>query len=175
MNVSTDTCLPTGRSANTQDYFYKHIHRPPELPIWPHSEYGWSTINPAWLTFSALETPSAGGETPIISSLGMAAALRQRAPDFVDRLRRKGVRYLYRYGAEDIVSTTGASVLSAYGRDVLPGDDAETMRAKIEQQVRRHSDDFVWHNDGSLSVTHVVPSECAPCPPPLPSILALVS
>lgn len=89
----------------------------------------------------------------------MAAALRRQAPDFVDRLRQKGVRYLYRYGAEDIVSTTGASVLSAYGRDVRPGDDAETARRKIERQVRRHSDDFEWHDDGSLSVTHVVPSE----------------
>lgn len=33
---------------------------PPELPIWPHSEYGWSKINPAWLTFCALEIPESG-------------------------------------------------------------------------------------------------------------------
>lgn len=33
---------------------------PPELPIWPHNEYGWSTINPAWLTFCALKTPESG-------------------------------------------------------------------------------------------------------------------
>lgn len=31
---------------------------PPELPIWPHNEYGWSTINPAWVTFCALEVLS---------------------------------------------------------------------------------------------------------------------
>lgn len=33
---------------------------PPELPIWPHSEYGWSTVNPAWLTFCALKIPESG-------------------------------------------------------------------------------------------------------------------
>lgn len=37
-----------------------NILRPPELPIWPHNEYGWSTINPAWLTFSALKIPEEG-------------------------------------------------------------------------------------------------------------------
>jgi hypothetical protein len=36
--------------------------RPPELPIWPHNEYGWSTINPAWLTFSAV-VPAETGKT----------------------------------------------------------------------------------------------------------------
>lgn len=30
------------------------------MPIWPHNEYGWSTINPAWLTFSALVIPESG-------------------------------------------------------------------------------------------------------------------
>lgn len=33
---------------------------PPELPIWPHNEYGWSTIHPAWLTFCALEVAESG-------------------------------------------------------------------------------------------------------------------
>lgn len=36
------------------------------------------------------------------------------------------------------------------------------MRNKVEEQVRRHSHDFQWHDDGSLSVTHVVPSTKSP-------------
>lgn len=36
------------------------MNSPPELPIWPHNEYGWSTINPAWIMFSALKTPDSG-------------------------------------------------------------------------------------------------------------------
>jgi hypothetical protein len=65
---------------------------------------------------------------------------------------------VYRYGVEDVISTTGTSVLGAYGQHVKAGDDEETIRNKIEAEVRRHSDRFEWHEDGSLSVTHVVPS-----------------
>ena len=135
---------------------------PPELPIWPHNEYGWSTIHPAWLTFCALEVPEEGGETPIISSVGLAKVLEERAPEFVRKLREKGVRYLYRYGREEKVSTVGATVIAAYGKEVKEGDDEATLRKKVEREVRRHSERFEWHADGSLSVTHIVPSEsCA--------------
>ncbi|KAH8657864.1 hypothetical protein BX600DRAFT_60604 [Xylariales sp. PMI_506] len=130
---------------------------PPELPIWPHNEYGWSTINPSWLTFSCLDVPKSGGETPVISSIGLAAALKKQAPEFVEKLLRLGVKYVYRYGLEDVVSTTGTSVLGAYGQHVKPGDDSETFRKKVEEEVRRHSNIFEWHEDGSLSVTHIVP------------------
>ncbi|KAI1399827.1 Clavaminate synthase-like protein [Hypoxylon fuscum] len=130
---------------------------PPELPIWPHNEYGWSIINPSWLTFSCLHTPESGGETPIISSLRLAAALKKQAPEFVQKLLKKGVKYIYRYGLEDVKSNTGTSVIGAYGQHVKPGDDKGTIRKKIEQEVRRHSDRFEWHEDGSLSVTHIVP------------------
>ncbi|KAK9414888.1 putative TauD/TfdA-like domain-containing protein [Seiridium unicorne] len=123
---------------------------PPELPIWPHNEYGWSTINPAWLIFSCLNVPE-------YASLGLAAALKQQAPEFVQNLLEKGVKYIYRYGLEDVVSNTGTSVLGAYGQHVSPGDDKETIRRKIEKEVRRHSNCFEWHQDGSLSVTHIVP------------------
>ncbi|TVY81454.1 Clavaminate synthase-like protein [Lachnellula suecica] len=130
---------------------------PPEMPIWPHNEYGWSTINPAWLTFSNLHVPASGGETPLISSIGLAAALREQAPEFMDELLRKGVRYVYRYGAQAVQSNTGTSVSGAYGHTILPTDTPSIARAKIEAEVRRHSERFEWHEDGSLSVTHIVP------------------
>ncbi|KAI0892710.1 Clavaminate synthase-like protein [Annulohypoxylon nitens] len=130
---------------------------PPELPIWPHNEYGWSTINPSWLTFSCLDVPDSGGETPIISSLGLAKALKEQAPEFIEKLLQKGVKYVYRYGLEDVRSNTGTSVIGAYGQHVQPGDSQETIRRKIEEEVRRHSNLFEWHEDGSLSVTHIVP------------------
>jgi hypothetical protein len=132
---------------------------PPELPIWPHNEYGWSTIHPAWLTFCALDVPAVGGETPIISSIGLARDLERRAPGFVEKLRKKGVRYLYRYSREQKLSTVGATVLAAYGKEVKDGDDEATLRKKVEREVKRHSERVEWHEDGSLSVTHVVPSK----------------
>lgn len=99
-----------------------------------------------------------GGETPITSGLGLARALQSQAPEFVERLRVRGVKYVYRYGLKTITSTTGASFIDAYGQDVKPGDDLITVRRKVEEQIRRHSHDFEWHDDGSLRVTHVVPS-----------------
>ena len=103
--------------------------------------------------------PESGGATPIISSIGLANTLQQKAPRFYQKLLDRGVRYVYRYGREEVVSTTGASIRAAYGQHVKPGDDESTFRRKVEAEVRRHSDRFEWHEDGSLSVTHVVPSE----------------
>jgi hypothetical protein len=89
----------------------------------------------------------------------LAAALKKQAPDFIRKLLEKGVKYVYRYGVEDVVSTTGTSIIGAYGQHVNPGDDNETIRKKVEMEVRRHSDRFEWHEDGSMSVTHIVPSK----------------
>ncbi|KAJ4987137.1 taurine catabolism dioxygenase [Stagonosporopsis vannaccii] len=130
---------------------------PPTLPIWPHNEYGWSTHNPAWLTFSCLQVPDSGGATPLISSIGLAHKLAILAPTFYQHLLEKGVRYVYRYGRTQVTSTTGASIFAAYGQHVLDSDDETTLRTKIEAEVKRHSDIFHWHDDGSLSVTHIVP------------------
>ncbi|OHF01000.1 hypothetical protein CORC01_03828 [Colletotrichum orchidophilum] len=131
---------------------------PPELPIWPHSEYGWSTINPSWLTFSALQIPESGGATPITSAIYIAHELSRLKPEFLSTLLHKGVKYIYRYTTQTLVSNTGTSVRGAYGQEVRDEDDEATARSKIEAEVRRHSNRFEWHEDGSLSVTHIVPA-----------------
>ncbi|KAL4873982.1 hypothetical protein BDV12DRAFT_181873 [Aspergillus spectabilis] len=131
---------------------------PPELPIWLHNEYGWSTINPGWLTFSALKVPGEGGATPITSSIYIAHELKKRVPVFLADLKRLGARYTYRFTTTQLVSNTGNSIRGAYGEFVRDWDDEETVRRKVEREVRRHSEEFEWHADGSLSVTHVVPA-----------------
>lgn len=45
----------------------------------------------------------------------------------------------------------------ADGKDVLDEDSPEVSKEKIETQIRRHSQNFEWHEDGSLSVYHHVP------------------
>lgn len=132
---------------------------PPELPIWPHNEYGWSTINPAWLTFSALKIPDEGGATPITSSIYIAHQLSRLAPKFLSDLRTRGARYTYRYTVNTLVSNTGTSIRGAYGQLVTDDDNEDVVRQKVEAEVRRHSERFEWHEDGSLSVTHVVPGK----------------
>lgn len=119
---------------------------PPELPIRSHNEYGWSTHNPAWLTFLCLKVPESGGATPIISSIRLAWKLKKEAPDFLKQLLERGVKYVYRYGREEVKSNTGASIFAAYGQHVKENDDKATIKQKVEAEVR------------SLSVTHVIPS-----------------
>jgi hypothetical protein len=101
-----------------------------------------------------------GGATPINSSIALALALEKEAPEFFQALLTRGVKYVYRYGVQEVKSNTGTSVIGAYGQTVLASDDAYTARTKIETEVRRHSNRFEWHEDGSLSVTHIVPSRC---------------
>ncbi|KAL2207086.1 Clavaminate synthase-like protein, partial [Sarocladium strictum] len=131
---------------------------PPELPIWPHNEYGWSTINPAWLTFSALKIPEQGGATPITSSIYIAYQLSKLRPAFLSELLSKGAKYTYRYTVNTLASNTGTSIRGAYGEHVTDDDTEEVARQKVETEIRRHSNNFEWHADGSLSVTHVVPA-----------------
>ncbi|KAL4925263.1 uncharacterized protein BDV17DRAFT_294660 [Aspergillus undulatus] len=72
-------------------------------------------------------------------------------------LCRLGAKYTYRYTTEQLVSNTGNSIRGAYGQHVTDDDDAATFQRKIDE-VRRHSENFEWHADGSTSVTHVVPA-----------------
>lgn len=63
---------------------------------------------------------------------------------------------MYRYGKINVVSNTGTSVLGAHEQHVLSTDDKKTAKQKIETEVRRHSSDFEWNEDGSLTVAHTV-------------------
>ncbi|EXF80806.1 hypothetical protein CFIO01_01177 [Colletotrichum fioriniae PJ7] len=100
----------------------------------------------------------AGGATPITSAIYIAHELSRLNPQFLSNLLNKGVKYVYRYTTKPLVSNTGTSVRGAYGQEVRDEDDEATARSKIEAEVRRHSNRFEWHDDGSLSVTHIVPA-----------------
>jgi hypothetical protein len=79
---------------------------------------------------------------------------------------------VYRYTRDDNpLSNVGTSVLAACrsdlpshanqadGQDVVDGDSEEEVRRKVEGQIRKHSHDFEWFDDESVSVTHRVPGE----------------
>ncbi|UQC91297.1 uncharacterized protein CLUP02_16831 [Colletotrichum lupini] len=106
----------------------------------------------------ALQIPESGGATPITSAIYIAHKLSRLKPQFLSNLLNKGVKYVYRYTTKPLVSNTGTSVRGAYGQEVRDEDDEAAARRKIEAEVRRHSNRFEWHDDGSLSVTHIVPA-----------------
>ncbi|KAF8912284.1 hypothetical protein CPB85DRAFT_1508865, partial [Mucidula mucida] len=132
---------------------------PPTAPIWHHNEYGkLVTVHPAYLSFFCLVTPTSGGETPLNSGVELLHRLSEEVPEFVAELKKRGVLYAYRYTKDTVkTSNSGASVIAAYGKFVVPDDSPEVIRQKVEEQVRRHSLRFEWHENGDLTVWHRVP------------------
>ncbi|GAA5966880.1 hypothetical protein JCM21900_001953 [Sporobolomyces salmonicolor] len=129
---------------------------PPTHPVFPHSEFGWSSHYPAFLFFFCRHPAESGGETPINSGAEIFARLQQEVPEFVKDLAEKGITYVYQYPVEKVPgSNLGNSILAAYpAANVLPTDNEATKRAKVETQIQRHSDTWKWNDDGTLSVTH---------------------
>ncbi|GAA5915368.1 hypothetical protein JCM6882_000234 [Rhodosporidiobolus microsporus] len=129
---------------------------PSTHPVYPHSEFGWSSHYPSFLSFFCRHPADEGGETPINSSAEVFSRLQAEIPEFIDELAEKGISYEYSYKKErNPGSNLGNDVKTAYGgANLLPTDDEATSRAKIEEQIKRHSNEWRWDEDGTLSVTH---------------------
>lgn len=68
----------------------------------------------------------------------------------------QGIKYTYRYQTTvNAGSNGGNNIRRAYDRaGVVDGDDEATIRAKIETQIKLHSNEWTWKEDGSLEVIH---------------------
>ncbi|GAA6038829.1 hypothetical protein JCM8097_002916 [Rhodosporidiobolus ruineniae] len=129
---------------------------PSTHPVYPHSEFGWSSHYPSYISFFCRHPAETGGETPINSTAEVFARLHKEVPEFVESLADKGIKYEYTYLKEaNPGSNLGNSVRRAYDRaGVLDTDDDATARQKIEEQIKLHSNEWKWGEDGSLAVTH---------------------
>lgn len=112
---------------------------PNTQPVYPHNEFGLSPHFPAYVFFYCVSPPETGGETPINNSIVLYRRLKERHPQFIKDIEKKGVKYqlFYDNAPRDQTSSARNSVLQAYGGNVLDGDDTETAREKIETEVRR--------------------------------------
>ncbi|GAA5926638.1 uncharacterized protein JCM15063_000328 [Sporobolomyces koalae] len=121
-----------------------------------HNEFGWSSHYPAFLFFFCRSAAESGGETPINNGAEMFQRLQAEVPQFVTDLAERGISYVYQYQVEaNPNSNLGNSIARAYpGANLLDSDDEATKRKKIEAEVQRHSSEWKWGEDGSLSVTH---------------------
>ncbi|KAK7706878.1 hypothetical protein SLS63_013871 [Diaporthe eres] len=113
---------------------------------------------------------SKGGETPINNSIILYRRLKDRHPEFIDELEKKGVKYQLYYdnAPRDQTSSARNSVLQAYGGTVLDSDDTETARAKVETEIRRlPTATWSWENQsesnklGDLRVWQHLPGDTA--------------
>ncbi|WWD18879.1 hypothetical protein CI109_103334 [Kwoniella shandongensis] len=128
---------------------------PPELYIPAHNEFGISSIFPSNICFWARIAPEKGqgGETPISSSQWVLQRLKEEAPEFVQTLADKGVTYtIYHPPTQLSGDANGNGVLAAWGSKVVPGDDAATTKAKVEEEIQRISPETTWRweSDGGL-------------------------
>ncbi|GAA5837873.1 hypothetical protein JCM3766R1_001502 [Sporobolomyces carnicolor] len=126
---------------------------PPSLYIAAHTEFGISTIFPSRIAFWAKTPPEEGGETPLNSGAWVAQRLKEEAPEFVDQLLKKGVRYtIYHPPSKLSGDANGNGVLAAWGRLVLRDDDDATVKSKVEAEIQRISPTttWEWQPDGGL-------------------------
>ncbi|KAL2132254.1 hypothetical protein VTI74DRAFT_4049 [Chaetomium olivicolor] len=140
---------------------------PNTMPVYPHNEFGLSPHYPAYVFFYCISPPETGGETPINNSVVLLSHLRQKHPEFIEELEKKGVKYqlFHPNGPRDQTSSAGTTVLQAYGQHVLDSDDIETARQKIEAEIRRlPTATWEWLNRsetnllGDLRVWQVLPA-----------------
>ncbi|KAK4212629.1 Clavaminate synthase-like protein [Rhypophila decipiens] len=141
---------------------------PNTLPVYPHNEFGLSPHYPAYVLFYCVVAPETGGETPINNSVLLYNQLKERHPEFIEELeKRGGVKYqlFHPNGPRDQTSSAGTTVLQAYGQHVLDTDDTETAREKIEAEIRRlPTATWEWVNRsganplGDLRIWEVLPA-----------------
>ncbi|KAK7030430.1 hypothetical protein VNI00_014174 [Paramarasmius palmivorus] len=126
---------------------------PPDLYIGSHNEFGLSNIFPSHICFWANVVPKEGGETALASGHVLYEQLKTLAPEFVDTLAEKGVTYTIYHPSTNIPNTAwGNGVLNAWGSQVTPEDDAETIKRKVEAEIKRISPESTceWIEEGEL-------------------------
>ncbi|KAK5661146.1 hypothetical protein OQA88_11037 [Cercophora sp. LCS_1] len=140
---------------------------PNTQPVYPHNEFGLSPHYPAYVLFYCVSAPETGGETPINNSIILYNHLKERHPEFIEEVEKRGIKYqlFHPNGPRDQTSSAGTTVLQAYGAHVLDTDDTETAREKIEKEIRRlPTAAWRWENQsesnplGDLRVFQVLPA-----------------
>ncbi|KAF5010271.1 hypothetical protein FDECE_3556 [Fusarium decemcellulare] len=140
---------------------------PNTQPVYPHNEFGLSPHYPSYVLFYCVSAPETGGETPINNSVVLYQKLKEKHPEFIEEVEKKGVKYqlFYHNGAKDQLSSSRTTIRQSYGLHVLDSDDTETARKKIEDEIRRlPTATWVWENQssenqlGDLRVWQVLPA-----------------
>lgn len=119
--------------ANTDKRVVTANEAPPDRVIPFHHELAQTPTSPRRLLFYCETPPSTGGETPILSSTRLLAALRASYPDFVSRLEKAGVTYTR-------VSTPECRADSAIGR----GWRAAWGRTRAEAEAALRAAGHTW-------------------------------
>lgn len=137
---------------------------PKEVLMYNHNESPQVPHAPEYIFFYSHKAPTkgSGGETPISSSLELFNRANREIPEFIDQLAAKGVLSQVTYKV-DKQYEGGSTLRQAFGKEIVEGDDLETRKRKIEDQIKRYGrgkhTSWKWEdNDQTLVVTHHLPA-----------------
>jgi D-xylose reductase len=119
---------------------------PPDQPIPFHHELAQVANPPSYVFFYCDTPPLDGGETPIIDSTEVYRFAETNHPEFINKLKDVGVRYIRTLPAEeDKSSPIGRSYKDSWG--VANKEELDTKLSNIK------GCEWVWNNDGSVTIT----------------------
>jgi alpha-ketoglutarate-dependent taurine dioxygenase len=134
---------------------------PKEVLIYNHNESPQVPHAPEYIFFYSHKAPAVGGETPISSSLELFQRAKEEIPEFIDELASKGIMSRVVYKVEKQYEG-GSTLKQAFGKDIQEGDDEETRKRKVEQQIARYGrgkyTTWEWTDDGGIILTHKLPA-----------------
>lgn len=134
---------------------------PKEVLIYNHNESPQVPHAPEYIFFYCHKAPEIGGETPISSSVELFERARQEIPEFIEELASKGILSRVTYKVEQQYAG-GSTLEQAFGKEIIDGDDEATRKSKIEAQIARYGrgkhTTWEWADDGSIIVTHRLPT-----------------
>ncbi|XP_076926768.1 clavaminate synthase-like protein At3g21360 [Bidens hawaiensis] len=114
---------------------YTANESPPEMKIPFHHEMSYLPNFPTKLFFFCEEEPRSGGETPIVLSHIVYEKMKEKHPEFVDKLEEHGLRFITVTGDEDHSSSIGGrgwkSVFMTDDKNVAD-ERAKNLGTKLE-------------------------------------------
>ncbi|CAF3761852.1 unnamed protein product [Rotaria sp. Silwood1] len=124
---------------------YTSNDSPPSQPIPFHHEGGRVPRYPNYLFFFCETPPAEGGETPLCYSPLIYEKMKEKCPQFVERLEQHGVRY-------SRVLPNGDDQTSAIGRGWQ--STFHTLdRKEAEERCKEFETEFEWLDSGCLRTT----------------------
>ncbi|CAF4354788.1 unnamed protein product [Rotaria sp. Silwood2] len=124
---------------------YTSNDSPPSEPIPFHHEGGRVPRYPNYLFFFCETPPTEGGETPLCYSPLIYEKMKEKCPQFVDKLEQQGVRY-------SRVLPNGDDQTSAIGRG-WQSTFHTLNRKEAEERCKEFETEFEWLNNGCLRTT----------------------
>ncbi|KAK3219997.1 hypothetical protein Dsin_013967 [Dipteronia sinensis] len=117
---------------------------PPDQHIGFHHEMAMAPEPPSKLLFFCEVAPTSGGETPIILSHIVYERMRQKFPEFVEKLEKHGLIYTYLLGQDDDLSYPGGRA-RGWKSTFSTADKSVAEERAIKMDIK-----LEWMEDGGV-------------------------